>query len=101
VCVALAAATVAFARERLKLFGLVRARRGAPLHPLAPDPVLPVEAHRGALVDRADRPRLVMAPMSVYGGEGPYYALASSAVPRSRRSCAVAVARNGVSCSRY
>jgi len=71
--------------------GLSRSR-GAPLHPLAPDPVLPVEAHRGALVDRADRPRPRDGADVGLRREGPYYALALvcgaalAAVVRSRGS---------------
>jgi mannosyltransferase len=89
-CVALAAATVAFARERLRLFGLVAL--GVALLYLPWLPTLFFQSrHTGAPWSTAPSLRdLVMAPVSVYGGEGPYYALALvggaalAAVVRSR-----------------
>ena len=76
VCLGLTAATVAVARERLKLFGLVALGVALLYAPWLPT-VLAQARHTGAPWSTAPSVRdLVLAPMSVLGGEGPYYALA-------------------------
>ncbi len=90
VCVGLAVATVAVARNRLRLFALVAAGVALLYLPWVPT-LLSQAAHTGAPWSTAPTVRdLVLAPMSVLGGEGPYYALALvcgaalTAVVRSR-----------------
>ena len=76
VCIALAVTTVVVAREHLKLFGLV-ALGVALLYAPWVATLLAQARHTGAPWSTAPSIRdLVMAPMSVLGGEGPYLALA-------------------------
>jgi hypothetical protein len=76
VCIALAVTTVVVAREHLKLFGLV-ALGVALLYAPWVATLLAQARHTGAPWSTPPSIRdLVMAPMAVLGGEGPYYALA-------------------------
>jgi mannosyltransferase len=76
VCIGLALATIVVARERLKLFGLVALGVALLYAPWLPT-VLAQARHTGAPWSTAPSVRdLVLAPMAVFGGEGPYYALA-------------------------
>ncbi|NUR76222.1 MAG: hypothetical protein HOQ28_08080 [Thermoleophilia bacterium] len=76
VCIALALTTLVLARERLRLFGLVALGVAVLYAPWVPT-LLSQARHTGAPWSTSPSLRdLVMAPMSVLGGEAPYFALA-------------------------
>jgi mannosyltransferase len=90
VCLALAVATAVVGREHWRLFGVVAAGVALLYLPWVPT-LLSQARHTGAPWSTAPSLRdLVLAPTSVLGGEGPYYALALvcgsalAAVVRSR-----------------
>jgi hypothetical protein len=75
-CLGLAAATVLFVRERLALFGVVALGVALLYAPWLPT-LLSQAQHTGAPWSTTPSIRdLVLAPTSVLGGEGSYYALA-------------------------
>jgi hypothetical protein len=76
VCIGLAVTTVVFARERLKLFGLVTLGIAVLYAPWLPT-LLEQARHTGAPWSTAPSVHdLVLAPMYVLGSEGPFIALA-------------------------
>ncbi|MFL5926456.1 MAG: glycosyltransferase family 39 protein [Gaiellaceae bacterium] len=91
-CLGLAAATVLFVRERLALFAVAAAGVAVLYAPWLPTLLFQAK-HTGAPWSTAPNVRdLVLAPTSVLGGEGSYYAMALvggaalAAVVRDRRA---------------